>query len=97
LTGLVQAAIGTEEAPTGVDEYVVKLDKFTSIYEETSHVIDGHTGEEQSFDEAHAHEEATSPSDVAAFEAEVQRLLEQAAGGVPPAAAPVAPEAFEEQ
>src|SRR5215472_14198236 len=36
LTGLVQTAIGDEQAPTGVEEYVGKLDKFTSIYEQTS-------------------------------------------------------------
>lgn len=78
LTGLVQAAIGEEEPPSGVDEYIRKLDQFTSIYEETSHVIEGRTGTEHSFDEAAAHEEKGSPADVAAFEAEVERLLAQA-------------------
>src|SRR5215469_335028 len=34
LTGLVQAAIGEEVAPHGVDEYIVKLDSYTAIYEQ---------------------------------------------------------------
>ncbi len=94
LTGLVQAAIGEEEAPHGVDEYIVKLDKFTSIYEETSHVIEGRTGQEHSFDEAAAHEEQASEADVAAFEAEVERLLAQAQAASAAPVAPVEPAAF---
>ncbi len=78
LTGLVQAAIGEEEAPHGVEEYIGKLDAYTAIYEETSHVIEGRTGSEQSFEEAAPHEERSRDADVAAFEAEVERLLAQA-------------------
>ncbi len=99
LTGLVQAAIGQEQAPEGVVEYIDKLDTFTSIYEETSHVIDGRTGPEESFDEAAAHEEQATATDVAAFEAEVERLLAQAhlANGAAPSASaePLAVPAFE--
>ncbi len=94
LTGLVQAAIGEEVAPTGVDEYIRKLDQFTSIYEETSHVIEGRTGPELHFEEAAAHEEQASPSDVAAFEAEVERLLAQAQGKKPDEPSAAAPPAF---
>ncbi len=68
--------------PTGVDEYVRKLDQFTSIYEETSHVIEGRTGEEHSFEERAAAEAPVEANagDVDAFEAEVERLLAQVSG-----------------
>ena len=97
LTALVEAAIGAHEAPGGVDEYIRKLDQFTSIYEETSHVIEGRMGEQHSFEEAAAaEEEKVSASDVDAFEAEVARLLAEAdarrSSGAPasaPAPAPV--------
>ena len=93
LTGLVQAAIGEETAPDGVAEYIAKLDTFTSIYEETSHVIDGRTGPEQHFEQEAAHEEQqASQADVAAFEAEVERLLAQAQSGNVAAVAPAVPE-----
>ncbi len=95
LTDLVEAAIGESEMPTGVDEYVRKLDQYTSIYEETAHVIDGRTGEEHSFEAlaaADAPEEASS-ADVEAFEAEVARLLAQANGGA--FTEPIAPAAVE--
>jgi two-component system chemotaxis sensor kinase CheA len=109
LTGLVEAAIGQHEAPQGIDEYVRKLEQFTSIYEQTSQVIEGRTGPVQSFDEAHAAEAGPEGGgDTAAFEAEVERLLAEAAAGKapeavasppPPPAAPAAsaaaaPEAF---
>ena len=98
LTELVEAAIGDQPSPTGVQEYIGKLDKFTSIYEQTAQVIEGRTGSEQSFEEAHAAEQQqASPSDAEAFEAEVQRLLDEAAAQK--AAAPAAPSvpAFEEE
>jgi two-component system, chemotaxis family, sensor kinase CheA len=92
LTELVEAAIGEHAEPTGVAEYIEKLDKFTSIYEQTAHVIEGRTGEEHSFEEAAAAEQSTaSDADVAAFEAEVQRLLEQAQSGAAPAPAAAPP------
>src|SRR5579863_3909429 len=100
LTGLVEAAIGEQEAPRGIDEFVRKLDQFTAVYEQTSQVIEGRTGSQQSFEEAHAAEgeHQVSTQDVADFEAEVARLLEQAAAGKevgPPAAAAPAPAAAE--
>lgn len=92
LTGLVEAAIGEHEAPQGIDEYVRKLDQFTSIYEQTSQVIEGRTGPVQSFEEAHAAEHAESAGgDAAAFEAEVARLLEEAASGKQPRRPPSLP------
>ncbi len=78
LTELVEAAISDKPSPHGVDEYIAKLDKFTSIYEQTAHVIEGRTGAEQSFDEAHAAEQPSGAGDTEAFEAEVQRLLAEA-------------------
>ncbi len=95
LTELVEAAIGTHEAPGGVDEYIRKLDQFTSIYEETAHVIEGRMGEQHSFDEAAAaEEEQVGNVDVEAFEAEVARLLAEAESRKAPAPPPVP--AFEE-
>ena len=92
LTELVEAAIGDQPSPTGVQEYIEKLDKFTSIYEQTAQVIEGRGGPEQSFEAAHAaeHTEA-SPTDAEAFEAEVQRLLAEAAAQKETAAAATAP------
>ncbi|MDE2481875.1 MAG: Hpt domain-containing protein, partial [bacterium] len=79
LTEFVESAIGQHEPPGGVDEYIRKLDQFTSIYEETSHVIEGRVGAEHSFEEAAAADnEPASTADVAAFEAEVARLLAEA-------------------
>jgi two-component system, chemotaxis family, sensor kinase CheA len=79
LTELVEAAIADQPSPQGVEEYIGKLDKFTSIYEQTAHVIEGRSGTEQSFEEAHAAEQKdASAADVEAFEAEVQRLLAEA-------------------
>ena len=84
LTDLVEAAVGQHDDPQGVDDYARKLDAFVAIYEETAHVIEG-AGQEQSFDAA-AQEDQASPSDVEAFEAEIQRLLAQAQGAPAPAA-----------
>jgi two-component system, chemotaxis family, sensor kinase CheA len=95
LTELVEAAIGAHESPAGVDEYIRKLDQFTSIYEETAHVIEGRVGQEQSFEEAAAAEQQqASQGQLEAFEAEVARLLAQAQTG--PTPAPVEVPAFED-
>ncbi|HEY5341998.1 MAG TPA: chemotaxis protein CheA [Candidatus Aquilonibacter sp.] len=100
LTEFVEAAIGEHDAPTGVEEYVRKLDQFTAIYEETAHVIEGSVGQEQSFEEAAAAEHVqAAPGDVEAFEAEVARLLAQAqtsAAPTSPASADGDVPAFEE-
>jgi two-component system chemotaxis sensor kinase CheA len=94
LTQLVEAAIGGIENPPGVDEYIRKVDQFTSIYEETAHLVEGRTGKERSFDEAAAAEqEHASAADVEAFEAEVARLLAEAEAkkSAQPVAAPPEP------
>jgi two-component system, chemotaxis family, sensor kinase CheA len=97
LTELVEAAISDQPSPTGVQEYIEKLDKFTSIYEQTAQVIEGRAGAEQSFDAAHAAEQSQAgPSDAEAFEAEVQRLLDEAEAKKKTPAAAEAVAAFEE-
>jgi two-component system, chemotaxis family, sensor kinase CheA len=97
LTELVEAAISDQPSPTGVQEYIEKLDKFTSIYEQTAQVIEGRAGAEQSFDAAHAAEQSQAgPSDAEAFEAEVQRLLDEAEAKKKAPAAAEAVAAFEE-
>jgi two-component system chemotaxis sensor kinase CheA len=82
LTDLVHAAIEGGEAPTGVQDYSARLDAFVAVYEETSNVIEGNT-------EANA---AIKEDEVAAFEAEVARLLEQAqtAQAIAPPPPPIA-------
>lgn len=78
LTDLVEAAIGGKDLPSGLQEYNARLDSFVAVYEETANVIEG-TGNSISFDEAAAEEHRdASADDVAAFEVEVARLLEQA-------------------
>ncbi|HEY6237278.1 MAG TPA: chemotaxis protein CheA, partial [Candidatus Elarobacter sp.] len=74
LTGLVREAIAGGEAPGGVDEYVERLDAFAGIYDSTAQAIEGPRSETDA-------EEDLTPLDdaqVAAFQAEVERLLAQA-------------------
>ncbi|HTX59644.1 MAG TPA: chemotaxis protein CheA [Verrucomicrobiae bacterium] len=98
LTDLVESAVTGAPPPSGLGEYLSRLDQFVAIYEETSHVIEGRHGTQTSFEEA-AKEEAPSASsaDVEAFEAEVARLLaeaeEQQRGSAPAAVAPAVAEA----
>jgi len=103
LTDLIESAIGGADMPSGLGTYTERLDQFVAVYEATSHVIEGKTGEETSFEAAaeQAAESATD-ADVAAFEAEVARLLEQAQAPRPGACAesgrsetPAAPQPFE--
>jgi two-component system, chemotaxis family, sensor kinase CheA len=78
LTDLVESAVAGTPPPSGLGEYLSRLDQFVAIYEETSNVIEGKSTE-MSF-EAAAQEEsqAASAADVDAFEAEVVRLLAEA-------------------
>jgi two-component system, chemotaxis family, sensor kinase CheA len=79
LTDLLHAAIEGSEAPAGLLDYSARVDSFVAVYEQTSNVIEGNTGAGILFDEASA--EANTPvsdDEVAAFEAEVARLLEEA-------------------
>ncbi|MEA2687744.1 MAG: two-component system, chemotaxis family, sensor kinase CheA, partial [Candidatus Eremiobacteraeota bacterium] len=74
LTALVRAAVSGEEAPSGVDEYVERLDAFAGVYDSTAQAIEGPRSENDQ-------EEDLTPVDdaqLSAFEAEVARLLAQA-------------------
>src|SRR5438270_1409268 len=62
LTDLIESAIGGGEMPSGLGTYTERLDQFVAVYEATSHVIEGKTGEETSF-EAGAEQAAKSTSD----------------------------------
>jgi two-component system chemotaxis sensor kinase CheA len=88
LTDLVQAAIEGGETPAGLLDYTGRLDSFVAVYEETSNVIEGNTGNDIAYEEAAAEaNEAVSDDEVAAFEAEVARLLEEAQRNAPAPAA----------
>ena len=75
LTGLVRAAVDAGAVPENVEDFVERLDRFAAVYESTAQVIEGvrpdldaELGELTAVDEA----------DVAAFEAEVARMLAEA-------------------
>src|SRR5579884_1137113 len=80
LTDLVEAAVHGKEAPAGLADFLGRVDSFVAVYEETSNVIEGTTGPDISFEEAAAAEEEQAVSDeqIAAFEAEIWRQVEQA-------------------
>jgi two-component system, chemotaxis family, sensor kinase CheA len=72
-TALIRAAVAGGEAPTGVEEYVARLDAFAAIYDSVAQVIEGPREQDD--------EEELAPVDaaqVSAFEAEVARLLAEA-------------------
>jgi two-component system chemotaxis sensor kinase CheA len=82
LTDLVAEAIEGGQAPSGLGEYTAHLESFVGIYEETSNVIDGKTGAEIAYEDAAAQASVPATEDeLAAFEAEVARLLQQAQAG----------------
>jgi two-component system chemotaxis sensor kinase CheA len=91
LTDLVHAAVDSGEIPAGVPQFTARLDAFASVYESTAVAVDGKRPEPNA-DQL----EALAPVDdaqVAAFEAEIARLLAAAnapAGGLAPAAVAVA-------
>lgn len=74
LTALIREAVSGADAPDGVAEYVERLDAFAGIYDSTAQAIEGPRTEND------ADEDLTPLDDaqVAAFQAEVERLLEQA-------------------
>jgi len=83
LTALVREAVAGGETPGGVEEYVERLDAFAGIYDSTAQAIEGPRSDIEA-------EEDLTPLDdaqVAAFQAEVERLLAAA----PAAAGAVAP------
>ena len=93
LTALVRAAVADGETPTGVEEYVERLDAFAGIYDSTAQAIEGPRSD------LDADEDLTPLDDaqVAAFQAEVERLLAASASAAadavaaPAAAGAVAP------
>jgi len=90
LTALVRAAVAGGEPPTGVEEYVERLDAFAGIYDSTAQVIEGPRADADA-------EEYLTPLDdaqVAAFQAEVERLLAASATAVDADAAQAAVDAF---
>ncbi len=74
LTGLIRAATSGAAAPSGVEEYVARLDAFAAIYDSVAQVIEGPRPELE------AEEDLTPVDDarLAAFEADVARLLAEA-------------------
>jgi two-component system chemotaxis sensor kinase CheA len=87
LTDLVESAVNETPAPHGLTDYMSRLDQFAGIYEETSQVIEGKTGSELEFDAASGQSDV-SEGQIAAFEAEIERLLAEA-GGAPSVVAPI--------
>jgi two-component system, chemotaxis family, sensor kinase CheA len=79
LTDFVQSAVSGASPPSGLSEFLARLDEFVAIYQETSHVIEGKLGQELTFEEAARREtQEVSAAEVDAFEAEVARLLAEA-------------------
>ncbi len=71
LTALVREAIAGGAMPDGVEEYVERLDAFAGVYDSTAQAIEGPRSETDA-------EEDLTPLDdaqVAAFQADVERLL----------------------
>ena len=107
LTDLIESAVHGKDTPAGLNDFIGRVDSFVAVYEETSNVIEGTTGPDVSFEEAAQAEEDRSASDeqLAAFEADVWRAVEEARAAQavqapaaepyqpPPAPAPSAPEA----
>jgi two-component system chemotaxis sensor kinase CheA len=91
LTGLVRSAVDGAEEPPGVHDYVTRLDAFASVYDSTAKAIEGPRAHPEEQDE---HLVQVDHVQVAAFEAEVERLLVEAqsqrqsrAAAAPPAPA----------
>ena len=74
LTALVRAAVSEGEMPEGVDEYVARLDAFAAVYDSTAQAIEGPRGEQDDNEDLGPLDDAQ----VAAFQAEVERLLTEA-------------------
>ena len=89
LTDLVQAAIGQSAPPSGLNEFTGRLDQFVAIYNETSNVIEG-KAPDRGEGGSPAGSEPMNEAEIAAFEAEIERMLAEAAATATPAA-PVVP------
>ncbi len=89
MNGLVRAAVGDGEEPEYAP-YIARLDAFAEVYESTAAVIEGKPTAIGSTEDESEH---VDDAEVAAFEAEVARLLAQASGEPEPAVSePVAEE-----
>jgi two-component system chemotaxis sensor kinase CheA len=84
LTALVRAAIDNGEVPSGVDEYIDRLDSFATVYETTAALIDGDRAE---LEEHHDEMTPVDTAQVEEFEAEIARLLASAGPDAPVAPA----------
>src|SRR5581483_6176184 len=74
LTGLVRAAVDGTPPPAGADEYVERIEAFAGVYDETAQAMEGPRAEPESDDELTPVDEEK----LAAFEAEVARMLSEA-------------------
>ncbi len=92
LTDLVQAAIGQSAPPSGLNEFTGRLDQFVAIYNETSNVIEGKAPDRGEGGNS-AGSEPMNEAEITAFEAEIERLLAEAAATATPTPAP-APESL---
>jgi two-component system chemotaxis sensor kinase CheA len=90
LTALVRTAVDGADAPEGVEDYVKRLDDFAAVYDSTAQAIEGPRQHPEEHDEHLVPLDAVA---VAAFEAEVARLLAEAAKPNP--AAPASTEAID--
>jgi two-component system, chemotaxis family, sensor kinase CheA len=86
LTALVRAAVDGAEAPQDVETYVERLDAFAAVYDSTAQAIEGPRVAESVEELA-----PVDAAEVAAFEAEVARLLAAAQTEPAPAARPAVP------
>jgi len=85
LTDLVHAAVGEGEAPSGVADFIDRLDEHAAVYESTAAAIEGKRPDLNA--EQREANETADDAEVLAFEAEVERLLAVAAAAqaAPPA------------
>lgn len=93
LTALVRAAVGEGEAPDGFADYTERLDAFASVYDSTAQAIEGPRGADEL--EEHITLSQVDEEQIAAFQAEVERMLAEAQArgseaAVDPAPAPSA-------
>lgn len=93
LTALVRAAVGEGEAPDGFADYTERLDTFASVYDSTAQAIEGPRGADEL--EEHITLSQVDEEQIAAFQAEVERMLAEAQArgseaAVDPAPAPSA-------
>jgi len=90
LTDLVQAAIGQSAPPSGLAEFTGRLDQFVAIYNETSNVIEGKAPDRSEVGGSSG-SEPMNEAEIAAFEAEIERMLAEAAANAAPAASAAVP------